>query len=214
MASKNIALVIDDHPLVARGIAAFLQSHCGFDDVKAINNADALWDVIDIANPPTLIALDFWLPNGESLVLLSGLKRKCPSTPILVVSADDDVAVQRKVLLAGAQGFINKQEEMDIFVKAVKSLLNGETWFASEAQQNVKNIQPKELSITASELGLTPRQGEILKMIVQGLPNKRIAQVLSLSEQTVKEHVSGILARLGVHNRIEAISKLRGKRLE
>lgn len=214
MASQNIALVIDDHPLVARGIAAFLQSHCGFDDVKAINNADALWDVIDVANPPTFIALDFWLPNGASLILLSELKRKCPITPILVVSADDDVAVQRKVQLAGAQGFINKQEEMDIFVQAVKNLLNGETWFASEAQQNAKNNQSKELSITASELGLTTRQGEILKMIIQGLPNKRIAQVLSLSEQTVKEHVSGILARLGVHNRIEAITKLRGKRLE
>lgn len=214
MASQNIALVIDDHPLVARGIAAFLQSHCGFEDVKAINNADALWDVIDVANPPTFIVLDFWLPNGESLILLSGLKRKCPSTPILVVSADDDVAVQRKVQLAGAQGFINKQEEMDVFVQAVRSLLNGEIWFACEAQQNAINNQPKELSITASELGLTTRQGEILKMIIQGLPNKRIAQVLSLSEQTVKEHVSGILARLGVHNRIQAITKLRGKRLE
>jgi DNA-binding NarL/FixJ family response regulator len=214
MSAQNTAVVIDDHPLVARGIAAFLQSHCGFDDVKAVNNADTIWNVIDVANPPAFIALDFWLPNGASLILLSELKNKCPMTPILVVSADDDIAVQRKVQFAGARGFIHKQEDMDIFVLAVKSLLKGETWFASLAQQNTNNNQPKELSITASELGLTARQGEILKMIIQGLPNKVIAKHLSLSEQTVKEHVSGILDRLGVNNRVEIITKLRGKRLE
>lgn len=214
MSAQNIAVVIDDHPLVARGIAAFLQSHFGFDDVKALNNADTIWDVIDTANPPAFIALDFWLPNGESLILLGELKKKCPSTPILVISADDDVAVQRKVQLAGAHGFIHKQENMDIFVQAVKSLINGETWFKSKTQQQTLNNQPKELSITAHELGLTARQGEILKMIIQGFPNKVIAKNLSLSEQTVKEHVSGILDRLDVNNRVEVITKLRGKRLE
>lgn len=214
MSAQNIAVVIDDHPLVARGIAAFLQSHCGFDDVKAVNNTDAIWNVIDIANPPAFIALDFWLPKGASLILLSELKEKCPSTPILVVSADDDITVQKKVRFAGAHGFIHKQEATDIFVQAVKSLINGETWFKSAAQHQTLHNQPKELSITASELGLTARQGEILKMIIQGFPNKVIAKNLSLSEQTVKEHVSGILDRLGVNNRVEIITKLRGKRLE
>lgn len=214
MSAQNIAVVIDDHPLVARGIAAFLQSHCCFDDVKAINNADAIWDVIDLEKSPALITLDFWLPNGASLILLSELKNKCPMTPILVISADDDIAVQRKVQFAGANGFINKQEETDVFVHAVTCLLNGKTWFASAAQKNANNNQPKELSITANELGLTARQGEILQMIIQGLPNKVIAKNLSLSEQTVKEHVSGILDRLGVNNRVEVITKLRGKRLE
>jgi DNA-binding NarL/FixJ family response regulator len=214
MSIPNTAIVIDDHPLFARGIAAFLESHCNFDVVKAVSNIDDLWNYIDPANPPQMFVLDFWLPDGASLSLLSQLKSKYPEIPILVVSADDDIAVQKKVKLAGAHGFINKQETTDIFVQAVASLLSGNTWFINSNEQPYHVNQPKELTITAIELGLTARQGEILMMIIQGLPNKRIAQVLSLSEQTVKEHVSGILARLGVHNRIEAITKLRGKRLE
>ncbi len=214
MTTQKTALVIDDHPLVARGIAAFLQSHCGFDDVQTITNTEELWRRINLTSPPTMIVLDFWLPDGASLMLLNQLKIQCPATPILVVSADDDVAVQSKVQVAGAHGFIHKQEDTAIFVQAVTSLLNGKTWFIHTNQQRSPTNQPKELAITANELGLTTRQGEILAMIIQGSPNKRIANELNLSEQTVKEHVSGILGRLGVTNRIEAITKLRGKRLE
>ena len=214
MTIQKNALVIDDHPLVARGIAAFLESHCGFEDVLTITNIDELWSNIDLTNPPTMVVLDFWLPAGASLTLLNQLKTQYPKTLILVVSADDDVAVQSKVEAAGAHGFINKQEATDVFVQAVASLLSGNTWFANANQQNKHAHQSKELAITPFELGLTARQGEILAMIIKGLPNKGIAQTLSLSEQTVKEHVTGILSRLGVSNRIEAIAKLRGKRLE
>lgn len=214
MTTQKMALVIDDHPLVARGIAAFLQSHCGFDTVQAVTNADALWNHIDVIKPPTMIVLDFWLPDGASIALLAQLKTLCPTTLVLVVSADDDIAVQNKVQMAGAHGFINKQGATDVFVRVVASLLNGNTWFMPTNPQKVSTNQPKELAITAGELGLTVRQGEILAMIIKGLPNKRIAQVLLLSEQTVKEHVSGILNRLGVKNRIEVITKLRGRRLE
>ncbi len=212
MTINKTALVIDDHPLVARGIAAFLKSHCGFDEVFAVNNPDELWGTINLESPPAMILLDFWLPDGTSLKLLNTLKIKCPYTPILVVSADDDVAVQRKVQNAGAQGFILKHETTDVFMQAVARLLEGKVWFTNHS--SMQNHQPKELAVTPLELGLTVRQGEILAMVVKGMPNKRIAQLLSLSEQTVKEHVSGILSRLGVSNRVEAITLLRGRRLE
>ncbi|MDP1659006.1 MAG: response regulator transcription factor [Methylotenera sp.] len=212
MSIQKKAFVIDDHPLVARGIAAFLKSHCGFDDVLAINNPDELWNTINLESPPAIILLDFWLPDGTSLKLLNELKIKCPATPILLVSADDDIAVQRKVQSAGAQGFILKHETTEVFMQAVASLLGGKTWYIN--QSSTHSHQPRELAISPFELGLTVRQGEILAMVMKGMPNKRIAQSLSLSEQTIKEHVSGILSRLGVNNRIEAITLLRGRRLE
>jgi DNA-binding NarL/FixJ family response regulator len=212
--AQKTALVIDDHPLVARGIAAFLQSHCGFDHVHAITNIEDLWSYIDSNFAPSMIVLDFWLSAGPSLTLLSQIKMKCLTTPVLVVSADDDIAVQNKVRATGAHGFIHKQEAPDIFAQAVASLLNGKTWFVDTNQRRKPANQLNELPITAADLGLTVRQGEILAMVMKGLPNKRIAQLLSLSEQTVKEHVTGILGKLGVSNRIQAITKLRGKRLE
>jgi DNA-binding NarL/FixJ family response regulator len=208
------ALVIDDHPLVARGIGGFLSSHCNFDDVREVTNIDEVWRSIDVADPPSLIVLDFWLSNNVSLQLLAELKMKLPSTPILVMSADGDMVVQQKVFAAGAHGFIHKQEPVTAFVEVVYKLLSGKKCFEGLTKESLSTDLPKELSVTAFELGLTDRQGEILGMILKGFPNKRIAQQLSISEQTVKEHVSGILSRLGVGNRIEIITKLRGKRLE
>lgn len=69
-------------------------------------------------------------------------------------------------------------------------------------------------AVRAAELGLTPRQGEVLAMLLLGLPNKRIARALNVTEATVKEHVTGILGRLGVANRVEAILRLHGRAIE
>lgn len=213
MSDSLTALVIDDHPLVARGIADFLLSHCGFVSVNSVSNTTDFWNFLDPAMPPALVVMDFWLPDGVSLPLLQDIQNVLPNLPILVISADDDIAVKNKIRNSHARGFLHKQESPEVFARAVSALLQGENWFGS----NLQPCQPesaKDLPVTAAELGLTTRQGQILAMILKGQPNKRIALNLSLSEQTIKEHVSGILDRLGAHNRIELITRLRGKRLE
>lgn len=210
-AGKN-AYVIDDHPLVARGIAEFLRSLYLFEHVLALSSVDALWQRVADASPQ-LIVVDFWLPDGAALSLLKQLRERSPQTVLLVMSADDDVAIINKARTAGANGFIHKQETPERFAEALFTLMEGNFWFSPETPVQ-KNPLQKEISITAQELGVTPRQGEIIAMIIQGMPNKRIANTLGLSEQTVKEHVTGILEKLNVKNRIEIITKLRGKRIE
>lgn len=206
------ALVIDDHPLVTRGIAELLYSHCQFVKVTCANSESDLWQYLQ-QETPSIAIVDFWLPHGTSIPLISQFKQTYPKTPLLVISADCDEAVQTKVLATGANGFISKEEPAETFAKAVNILLKGKNWFKNYTT-NSRAVQPsRELVITSEELGLTERQGEVLTMILNGLPNKRIALALSVSEQTVKEHVTGILERLGVRNRIEVITKLRGKKL-
>jgi len=146
--------------------------------------------------------------------LLAELKLRSPSTRLLVISADDDAAVLDKVRLAGADGFLHKQESPEVFGRAVAALLQGDSWFQGGVKFGGREFPNKDLPVTAAELGLTVRQGQVLAMMLKGLPNKRIALNLSLSEQTVKEHVTGILERLGARNRIEVITMLRGRRLE
>lgn len=214
MTNTTSAVVIDDHPLSASGIADFLLSHCGFGAARPVSNVVEFWAALDPVNPPSLAVVDFWLPDGASLGLLELLKQRCPTTCLLAISADDNAAVMDKVRMAGADGFLHKQETPDVFGRAVASLLRGDSWFHGGTQFPGREFANRELPVTAAELGLTARQGQVLAMMLKGLPNKRIALNLSLSEQTVKEHVSGILERLGVRNRIEAITKLRGKRLE
>lgn len=213
MTDTLTAWVIDDHPLVARGISDFLMSHCGFASVRSASSTGEFWPAITPCQSPSLVVMDFWLPDGFSLPLLRDLHALFPAVPVLIISADDNVAVQSKVQASPARGFLHKQESPEVFARAVSTLLKGETWFGSDLQRNYADFA-KDLPVTADELGLTIRQGEILALLLQGQPNKRIALNLSLSEQTVKEHVSGILERLGARNRIEVITKLRGRRLE
>jgi len=189
--NRTSALVLDDHPLSANGIADFLLSHCGFGAVRSVSNVAEFWAALDPINPPTLAMMDFWLPDGASLGLLAELKQRCPTIRLLAISADDAAAGLDKVRLAGADGFLHKQESPDVFGRAVAALLQGDSQFAGREFPN------KDLPVTAAELGLTVRQGQVLAMMLKGLPNKRIALNLSLSEQTVKEHVTGILERLG-----------------
>jgi DNA-binding NarL/FixJ family response regulator len=102
-----------------------------------------------------------------------------------------------------------KNEAPELFGEAVQALMNNQTWFPEpHAEINEKD------SAILQKFNLTPRQGEVLQMMMRGLPNKRIASQLSISEPTVKEHISNILKKLGVNTRVEVITLLHGQRDE
>ncbi len=157
--------------------------------------------------------VDFWLAEGSALGLIAQVRAHCPGTPIAVISGDDDPAVMAQARQAGAQGFIHKQAAPDTFGLAVEALLGGLVWF-EPGQIGSQPPRSRDLPVTPAELGLSARQGQILALVLQGLPNKRIASQLDIAESTVKEHVTGILERLRVRTRVEAITLLRGRRLE
>lgn len=206
----NTALIIDDHPLITRGMAEFLRSNCLFSEVTCVTNEEGFWEYLAFKTP-SIVIVDFWLPKGAALPLLNTFQSKFSQIPALVISADDDPMILEKIQAIQVKGFILKQEDPKIFVTAVNALLNGESWFQQPRQPSLHT--KKEMPISCEELGLTIRQGEVLTMILDGQPNKRIAQELGVTEATVKEHITNIFERLDVRNRIEVISKLRGKKL-
>ncbi|MBB4845775.1 DNA-binding NarL/FixJ family response regulator [Paucibacter oligotrophus] len=208
------ALVVDDHPLVARGLAQFLQSHCGFAQVHlAADGAGCQRCLQEMGVAASLVVLDFWLADGSALELVARLSGQAPQTRLLVLSGDEDPAIQGKVQAAGAHGFLLKQASPERFARVVESLLAGGTCFAPAVAARLP-LARRELPLHAADLGLTERQAEVLSLTLRGLPNKRIALMLALSEATVKEHMGKILAKLGVSNRIEAINLLKGRRIE
>lgn len=212
--SEHSAVVVDDHPLVARGIADYLRTHCGFARADAICRAADLWTNIGQLGAPTLALIDFWLPEGTALPMLTRLQDEHPATRLLVISGDGDPVIRDKVRRLAVDGFVLKHAEPAIFALAVAAVLRGDAWFDDASVVAQATDEARSLPLSPAELGLTPRQGEVLALMLKGLPNKRVAQVLSLTEQTVKEHVSGILERLGARNRVELITRLRGKRID
>lgn len=208
------AVVVDDHPLVARGIADYLRTHCGFARADAICRAADLWTHIEQLGAPTLALVDFWLPEGTALPMLTRLRDDYPATRLLVISGDGDPVIRDKVHRLAVDGFVLKHAESAVFALAVAAVLRGDAWFDDASVTTQMADEARSLPLSPAELGLTPRQGEVLALMLKGLPNKRVAQTLSLTEQTVKEHVSGILERLGARNRIELITRLRGRRID
>ena len=136
-------------------------------------------------------------------------------TRLLVMSGDEDAAIPAKVKQAGAHGHLLKSDLPEVFVEAVTALSAGLDWFRRpDVDIAVAKAPRLEVPVQPKDFGLTGRQGEVLDCVLRGLPNKRIATSLGISEQTVKDHISSILAKLGVVNRLEAITLLRGRRFE
>lgn len=208
------ALVVDDHPLVARGMTEFLRLHKKLSDAVCVGTAQEALITIAGRGAPALALVDFWLADGATTHFIRDLLALAPRTRVLMVSGDSHGAIVTKVRSSGAHGFVHKQQGPEVFSAAVDAVLAGGTWFDGELPATEAVPLSREVPLSPADLGLTARQGQILACILEGQPNRQIAAALSVSEHTVKEHVTAILARLQVRNRVEAITKLRGVRLE
>lgn len=109
---QNYALVVDDHPLVASGIANFLITHCQFKQACVVTNEDDCYRQIRDHGPPRLLVIDFWLSSGTALKLLKEVKQFYPQVRLLVVSGDDNNDIWRKVNAAGGHGFVLKASHL------------------------------------------------------------------------------------------------------
>lgn len=208
------ALVVDDHPLVARGMTEFLRLHKKLDDAICVGTAQEALLTMARRGPPALALVDFWLADGATTHFIRDLQAMAPRVRVLMVSGDSHGAIVTKVRSSGAHGFLHKQQGPEIFTAAVDAVLAGGTWFDNDVSHADAASLSREVPLAPSDLGLTARQGQILAFILEGQPNRYIANALNVSEHTIKEHVTAILAKLEVRNRVEAITKLRGVRLE
>lgn len=203
---QGYALVVDDHPLVASGIANFLNTHCRFKHVHVATNEDHCYRHILEHGAPGLIVIDFWLSDGTALKLLKEIKQLYPNVRLLVVSGDENNEIWQKVRDAGGHGFVLKNETPELFASAVTALMNNQPWFPLDNENTLTSTQNH-----LQKFNLTPRQVDVLTMMMRGFPNKRIASELSISEPTVKEHIGNILKKIGVSSRVEAITLLHGR---
>jgi len=135
------------------------------------------------------------------------LRAEHPALPIIMVSASDDPATIRRSLDMGALGFIPKSSSNDQICEAIRAVMNGDIWLPPNI--DIDNEEDDEITkILAAMSSLTPQQHRVLNMIGDGLLNKQIAYNLSVSEATVKAHVSAVLHKLHVDSRTQAVIQL------
>jgi DNA-binding NarL/FixJ family response regulator len=197
-------LVVDDHPLIQQALAHALPAlHGAIDVIAAIDRDEAL---TALARHPdcALVLLDLTLPGAHGLDLLAQLRRDFPLLPVVVLSATHDRATVGAAMAAGAQGYIAKTSTPDELLDAVRTVLEG----GRSVTSRVAALAPVVGGIAGEALGLTHRQADVLRLLLQGKPNKLICRDLRLSEGTVKVHVSAILKALNVRSRAQAIAEL------
>jgi DNA-binding NarL/FixJ family response regulator len=198
-------LVVDDHPLIVEALAQLLPQLDPAIEVRgAIDSLEAI-AVLDNEPDVALVLLDLALPDARGLDFLGDLKLDYPGVPVVVLSATHDQATVMAALGAGAHGFIPKTAGAKVLLDAMRRVLDGGVYLMPDTTPMVEG---DGVHILPDALGLTARQTDVLKLLVQGKPNKLICRDLKLSEGTVKVHVSAILKALHVHSRTEAIAAL------
>ena len=197
-------LVVDDHPLIQNALAhALPELHAPVEVVAAIDREQTL---TALARHPdcALVLLDLTLPGAHGLDLLVELRRDYPRIPIVVLSATHDRATVGSAMAAGAQGYIAKTSTPDELIDAIQTVLEGGRSVTTDFSKSSVSL----LGVSGDTLGLTQRQADVLRLLIQGKPNKLICRDLRLSEGTVKVHVSAILKALNVRSRAQAIAEL------
>ncbi|MGH1361130.1 MAG: response regulator [Burkholderiaceae bacterium] len=217
-------LLVDDHPLIHEALGVILDSQgddVSHDSASTFDEASARLT----EDPPVdLVLLDLGLPGFSGIGALTTLREQFPDQPVVVISAREEADIIHAALDAGAMGFIPKTFQPAAIRMAVRFVAAGGVFVPQQVlqsggagapplapdRQEAADIPQPETGLVDDErlrldLGLTPRQFDVLKLLVRGMSNKRIALILDLSDNTVKAHVAAVLRNLEVSNRTEAV---------
>lgn len=188
-------LIVDDHPLFAQGLAGLLVQAGLAGAVELAETVDQAAGLLASGCSVDLVLLDVSLQGETGLLLLPRLPARRP--PVVVISSSEDETTVRAAQAAGACGFLPKSAGRTALIAMVRRVRRGGQYF------------PGRTPVGDHAQSLTPRQREVLALLAQGFPNKRISQSLDLTEHTVKTHLKAIFALLGVHNRTQCVSQAR-----
>lgn len=203
--SQSTRIVIaDDHPLVRGALRQAVAGAIEGSTVVECGDLDELVRELDANAEADLILLDLAMPGVRGFSGLMYLRAQHPAIPVVIVSGNEDRGVMRRCIDFGASGFIPKTTDVETMRAALRLVLDGGTWTPPEV--DLKSPADKDTADTVRRLSsLTPQQVRVLMMLSEGLLNKQIAYELSVSEATVKAHVSAILQKLGVESRTQAV---------
>jgi DNA-binding NarL/FixJ family response regulator len=173
-------------------------------DIAEAGSFDDISKMLDRTNDIDLVLLDLSMPGVRGFSGLMYMRAQYPSVPVVIVSGNDDPTVIRRCMDFGASGFIPKTLGIDQMRRAIERVLDGGIWIPPDIDLSAKSDDDSAAMLTRLA-SLTPQQVRVLMMLSEGLLNKQIAYELSVSEATVKAHVSAILQKLGVESRTQAV---------
>ena len=194
----------DDHPMFREGLRFFLQLLGTQVTVLEAGNLRAALDKLALEWPVDLLLLDLQMPGMGEIEGFLAIRRAYPALPVVIVSGVNDPQIIRTLLDGGARGYIPKFTGSEQLMDALRRVLNGEVYVPDAVF-----LPPSQVAGNSESTPLTSRQLQILPLLAEGMPNKRIADVLGLTEGTVKQHLKDLFRRLNANNRTKAVGEAR-----
>ena len=218
-------LLVDDHPLILSALQLVIKGLGDDVSVRGAASAEQARAALLEDADYDLVLLDLALGDADGFEVLTELRATYPALPVVVVSASDRTSDVIRAIDLGAMGFVPKRSSNDALREALGVVMSGGLYVppmmlgldrgtaaaATAPQQRSAPLgeharaEPAQRVDVLEKAGLTPRQTEVLQLLLRGLPNKLIARELNLSVETVKDHVAAVLRALGVNTRTQAV---------
>lgn len=209
---EKISIVLaDDHILVRKGIKAMLESEEALNVIgEAGNGREALEVARDLR--PDILVLDIRMPEMTGIEAAAKLSEFSPTTKALILSMHDSEEYVLQSLDAGAYGYLLKDTDKGEFVKALKQIHAGNKYFSGAVSNVLANRllgskSPEKNTRPDDQYHLTKREREILRMVINGTPNKEIADSLDKSVRTIETHRFNIMKKMSVNNAVDMVNK-------
>lgn len=203
MSNAYTIIVADDHPLFRAALTQAIGTQVDGADVLEAEHLQHLEH--QMRSEVDLVLLDLHMPGANGFSGLIYLRTHFPSVPVVVVSGNEQPSVIHRAMHFGAAGFIPKSSSMTDIIDAVKTILNGGQWVPPDLPAADQAMDAQDSKFADQLASLTPQQFKVMVMLTEGLLNKQIAYELSVSEATIKAHVTAILRKLGVYSRTQAV---------
>jgi two-component system NarL family response regulator len=198
-------IVADDHALIRSALVAVLS---GTEDIRVVGEAANAADAVEMAHKlsPSVVILDVEMPGVNAFHAASHIRQLRPNTAIMFLTASEHDRFIEQALRAGALGYVVKSDDPDSIPAAIRAVARGEQYFSASAAERVRGTASdmrRSKVVGTRGAALSEREVEVLRYVGKGYAKKQIAEMLGISVKTVDKHVTSVMEKLDIHNRVE-----------